>query len=99
MNQDCIDSNCEKRHPLPCRYGSQCIFGQNCSFSHGNKDVGLNVNKENKLEEYVGRHKSLNLGSRDYTNESDVEEMISEEENEDTESIIESSSNDSMLSC
>ena len=67
LNQDCVDPNCEKHHPLPCRYGSQCIFGQTCSFSHGNKDVGLNVNKENKSKEYVGRHESLNLGSRDDT--------------------------------
>ena len=46
------------------------------------EDVGLNVNKVKKLEKYVGRHESLNLGSRDDTNESNVEEMISEEENE-----------------
>jgi len=54
FRQDCPYRSCEKRHPLPCRYGDLCQFGPNCSFFHINQKVeqteASNVGKKNVEE-------------------------------------------------
>merc|ERR1712034_18438 len=32
--ENCIETNCPKRHPKTCKYGSTCTFGPNCSYRH-----------------------------------------------------------------
>ena len=100
LNKNCEDPNCQKRHPLPCRYGSQCIFGKRCSFSHTMKRDDQNMIEENRMEEHVVGDDSLDdeanneTNETNETNESDMEELLSN----GMESSVYSPQNDSTLS-
>ena len=58
----CREQECEKRHPVICRYRDDCKFNRtnNCAFKHINTEKNVaSLDFENKLESFSEEIESL----------------------------------------
>ena len=46
LGQSCLIQQCQNRHPQPCKFGMECIFGPRCDFLHRKHDFKSKFEEE-----------------------------------------------------